>query len=258
MLRRPFHSRRLLAAIPEESGFSVYADDVEYVLDLGTGATESACPTPMPSHIKRPIGSKTLRPPSSTASSQKEAERDCGICFERAVAPVRTPCCSYLFCAEHIAAWLDGPTADGLCPTCRAPCVGLLTLLALGHPVLMYPVPPPPPPSRSPSPAPCFSLDSDCASDDTSEVESGGSYASYPSIPAALSPAVSDASEEEDATDYSLPALVRARALQTRRHAPHPFSSVVRVRGALGSVARVAGWLLIVAVLAGRGHWAAE
>ncbi|KAJ7731819.1 hypothetical protein DFH07DRAFT_1065671 [Mycena maculata] len=257
MLRRPSHSRRPLAAIPEESGFSVHDDDVEYVLDLGSGATESACPTPTPSHIKRPIASKTFRPSRSAASVQKEAERDCGICFERAVAPVRTPCCSHLFCAEHIAAWLDGPAADGLCPTCRAPCAGLL---ALGHAALIPLVPPPPPPSRSPSPAPepYLPFASDCSSDDPSDAESGGSYASYPSTPASLSPAVSDASEEEDATDYSLPALVRARALQTRRHAPHPFTSVVGLRGALGSVARVAGWLLIVAVLAGRGRWAAE
>ncbi|KAJ7686030.1 hypothetical protein B0H17DRAFT_1072882 [Mycena rosella] len=251
MLQLPSHTRAWgpLASIPEESCFGegLY-DDVEYTLDLGSGAAESACPTPQPSHIKRPIAHRAFRPTRSALSAQKEAERDCGICFEFAVAPVRTLCCAHLFCAEHIAEWLHGPSSDGLCPACRAPS-GLtgLALLALGHPALLRLVPRTPPPSRSPSP----SAASDCST------SSAGSYASYPSTPAALSEA-GTLSEEEDATDYSLPALVHARALQTRRHAPHPFSSVVGVRGALGSVARVAGWLVVVAVLAGRGRWASS
>ncbi|KAJ6533291.1 hypothetical protein DFH09DRAFT_1406803 [Mycena vulgaris] len=249
---RPSRPRRLsLASIPEESYFAAQ-DDVEYTLDLGSGVADSACATPLPSQIKRPIPYRAFRPTRSAASPAKEAERDCGICFELAVAPVRTLCCAHLFCAEHIAAWLHGPRSDGLCPACRAPAGP--GLLALGHPALMHLVPRAPPPSRSPSPAASDS-DSDCSDSSTA---SAASYASYPSTPTALSPHADPASEEEDATDYSLPALVHARALQTRRHAPHPFSSVVGVRGALGSVARVAGWLIVVAVLAGRGRWAAD
>ncbi|KAJ7445058.1 hypothetical protein FB451DRAFT_69431 [Mycena latifolia] len=238
------------APIPEESFFGegLYDDDdVEWTLDLGSGAAESACPTPQPSQIKRSVPHRPFRPPRSGLSvPKKEAERDCGICFELAVAPVRTLCCSHLFCAEHIAAWLHGPRSDGLCPSCRAPAPEMdLGLLALGHPALLHLVPGTPPPSRSVSPSLASSTGSDAST---------ASYASYPSTPSVAS---SSDSEEEDATDFSLPALVHARALQTRRHAPHPFSSVLGVRGGLGSVARVGGWLLVVAVLANRGHWAA-
>ncbi|KAJ7501103.1 hypothetical protein B0H11DRAFT_754485 [Mycena galericulata] len=62
-------------------------------------------------------------------------------------------------------------------------------------------------------------------------------------------------SEEEDATDFSFPALARARALQSRRHAPHPLSSVLGLRGGLVSLARVAVGVAVVAVLAGSGRW---
>ncbi|KAJ7028374.1 hypothetical protein C8F04DRAFT_67712 [Mycena alexandri] len=236
-------------SIPEESGFiSGVRDDVEYILDLGSGAAESACPTPPISHIRRPIPFRPFRPTRTVSTSRKEADRDCGICFELAVAPVRTLCCVHLFCAEHIAAWLDGPASDGLCPSCRAPSASM-GLRALGHPALMHLVPRTPPPSRSPTPS-----NSECSTDSSSSV---ASYASYPSTPAAPSLSDTDASsEEEDATDYSLPALVRARALQTRRHTPHPFSSVVGVRAAVLRAARIAGWLVIVAVLAARGRWA--
>ncbi|KAJ7501107.1 hypothetical protein B0H11DRAFT_754507 [Mycena galericulata] len=62
-------------------------------------------------------------------------------------------------------------------------------------------------------------------------------------------------SEEEDATDFSFPALARARALQSRRHAPHPLSGVLGLRGGLVSLARVAVGVAVVAVLAGSGRW---
>ncbi|KAJ7088765.1 hypothetical protein B0H15DRAFT_949398 [Mycena belliarum] len=65
----------------------------------------------------------------------------------------------------------------------------------------------------------------------------------------------SSESEEEDATDYSFAALAHARALQRRRHAAHPLSSVLGVRGALLPVARVLGCVVVVAVLAGSGRW---
>ncbi|KAF7342419.1 hypothetical protein MVEN_01830900 [Mycena venus] len=269
-------------SIPEESGFIEHlTDDDDYAenyrLDLGSGAADrsSACPTrtptPTPSHIRRPIPCRPFRPPrnkAASAQSRREAERECGICFELAVSPVRALCCAHLFCAEHISAWLHGPASDGLCPACRAPAAST-GLLALGHPALLAleTLPPPPPPSRSASPCPSltssasgYTSSSEYSSSSPSSPSTG--YAAYPSTPISLplspasDPLLSSEEEEEDATDYSLPALVHARALQTRRHVPHPFSSVVGVRAGLGRVVRVAGWMIVVAVLAGRGRWA--
>lgn len=86
MLRRSSsHSRRRSGpqgSIPEETGFERRRDDdVEYRLDLGSGAVESACPTPQSSQIslKRPIPCRPFRPTRSAPRSQKEAERECGI-----------------------------------------------------------------------------------------------------------------------------------------------------------------------------------
>ncbi|KAJ6480589.1 hypothetical protein C8R47DRAFT_1136246 [Mycena vitilis] len=124
---------------------------------------------------------------------------DCGICFERALAPLRTPCCAQIFCTEHISTWINGPISNGLCPVCRAP---------------VY-LPPP---------------------------------------PLSFSSSQSD-SEGEDSTDYSFPALQHARLMQTRRHSPHPLSSVLGLRGALMSLVRALGCVAVVAVLAGGGRW---
>ncbi|KAJ7133155.1 hypothetical protein C8R44DRAFT_771986 [Mycena epipterygia] len=256
------------AAIPEEAPdyYEValpvghengYEYEEEYTLDLGSGLTESACPTPTPSYFKHPsnpsTSPSTMRHRSIQRQREKEAERDCGICFAPATSPIRTLCCAHLFCAEHIAQWLLGPAADGRCPACRAE-IGLdgKGILALGRPALFLIVPRAPPPSRSASPAPSFSSDSALSSSSYAS-----SYASYPTSPSysdAGSPTSSE-SEEEDSTDYSLPALLRARALQTRRHTAHPFSSVLGVRGAMASVMRVVGWIVVVGVLAGRGRW---
>ncbi|KAF8186099.1 hypothetical protein K438DRAFT_1038905 [Mycena galopus ATCC 62051] len=231
-----------LLSIPEESSGGRRPNRVDYKVDLGSGAAQSACPSPGPQPLKRPTSRRpaTRRP----QKAQKEPERDCGICFELAVAPVRTLCCAHLFCADHIMAWLHGPASDGLCPSCGAPD---LDILPLGHPSLTHRIPPAPPSTpRSPSP-------------DLSPTISAAPYASYPSTPAIVHQDPSSSSEEEeDSTDYSLPALVYARALQTRRHMPHPFSSVLGVRGALGRVGRIAVWLVLVAVLAGRGRWATD
>ncbi|KAJ6483308.1 hypothetical protein C8R45DRAFT_300533 [Mycena sanguinolenta] len=251
--------------VEEDSSFE------RYTIDLGSGALESACPTP-PLQVRRPIPTKPFRPLKQTAKSsssrrQKEAERDCGICFEPAVSPVRTRCCAHLFCAEHITAWLHGPASDGRCPACRAP-VSDDALLALGHPALstLHVPPVAPPPSRSASP---FLVDT---SPPAPHHSSPGSYASYPSTPADDPAPLSSSSssysasgsegegeaEDEDCTDYSLPALLRARALQTRRHVPHPFSSLVGLRAAVGRVARVGLWVLVVGMLAARGGWGVQ
>ncbi|KAJ6484660.1 hypothetical protein C8R45DRAFT_998941 [Mycena sanguinolenta] len=248
MIRTPGLSRRpsgALVAIPEEAEANA---KLESKIDV--------VPAPQPPQIKRPVARRATRQrqPQTQKKPSKEPERECGICFELAVSPVRTLCCSHLFCAEHIMAWLHGPASDGLCPSCGAPNLDI-SLLALGHPGLTHAVPPPPPPtprSASASPPPNPTTDS------------AAPYASYPSMPAVLAPRpriphpALSSSEEEDATDYSLPALVYARALQTRRHMPHPFSSVVGVRGALERVARIAVWLGLVAVLASRGRWVSD
>ncbi|KAJ6502941.1 hypothetical protein C8R47DRAFT_219630 [Mycena vitilis] len=242
-------------SIPEDGKY------YDYTLDLGSGALESG--------------------------------------FELAVSPTRTRCCAHLFCAEHIAAWLTGPAADGLCPTCRAPLsLDSGRLLALGHPALTRAK------EEQVLRAPPNSSDEE---DEGCATPTARSYAAYPSVPAPshslprgpvspslsspsspLSPCSSDGSsrsatsssseeedawedytsnddnEAEDSTDYSLPALVRARALQTRRHVPHPLASLLGFEGAgraaLGRVVRVAGWVLVVGVLAARagagGGWA--
>jgi hypothetical protein len=50
---------------------------------------------------------------------------------------------------------------------------------------------------------------------------------------------------------------MHARALQTHRHVPHSFASVVGVRAGLSRVLHVAGWLVVVAIRAGKGRRAA-
>ncbi|KAJ7247402.1 hypothetical protein B0H12DRAFT_743011 [Mycena haematopus] len=159
-------------SIPEHEHQSVE----RYLVDLGSGATQSACPTPplqvRPHRPFRPV--RQAAKSSNSGPRQKEAERECGICFELAVSPVRTRCCAHLFCAEHIAAWLHGPASDGRCPACRAP--------------------------------------------------------------------VRDADPSLSASTSTV---------------PHPFSSVVGLRAALGRVARVAVWVVLAGVLAGRGRWGA-
>ncbi|KAJ7249116.1 hypothetical protein B0H12DRAFT_707227 [Mycena haematopus] len=154
-------------SIPEHEHEHAEDSAVErYIIDLGSGATESACTTP-PVQVRthRPFRPLRQAAKSNSAPRQKEAQRECGICFELAVSPVRTRCCAHLFCAEHIGAWLHGPASDGRCPACRAPVrdpsastwtIGQ-GLLALGHPALaalQQVLPLTPPPSRSNSPSP--------------------------------------------------------------------------------------------------------
>ncbi|KAJ7445059.1 hypothetical protein FB451DRAFT_1568198 [Mycena latifolia] len=219
--------------------------DFEWKLDLGSGATESACSTPQIPQLRGPISNRPFRPPRSALSVPKEAERDCGICFELAVEPVRTLCCAHLFCAEHLDAWLHGPNSDGLCPACCAPPAPEkdLGLLELGHSALLKR-----PRSRSPSP----SVSSSSGSSSTASTVLCSSYPSSPSLTS------SSESDEEDATVSSPPALVHARALPTRHAPPHPSRSVLGPNGSLGSLARAAGGFAVVAVLAGQGRWAAQ
>ncbi|KAJ7638145.1 hypothetical protein B0H17DRAFT_1187276 [Mycena rosella] len=121
-----------------------YNPDVEYSLDLGAEATPQPEDTPQPADDTAPAPPRRRSWRSSSHDTEKtrhsnaydaagnlkiaargrqEAQRDCGICEEVAVEPVRTLCCGALFCKEHIDDWIYGPAATGLCPTCTAPCV---------------------------------------------------------------------------------------------------------------------------------------
>ncbi|KAF7309306.1 RING-type domain-containing protein [Mycena indigotica] len=121
-----------------------YAPEVEYSLNLGAESDYSRAATPQPSDGEGPVTrrrkavdqsqSREQRMRLSTAYDEKghlkiaergrrEALLDCGICDETAVDPVRTECCRALFCREHIDAWIYGPAATGLCPSCEKPCV---------------------------------------------------------------------------------------------------------------------------------------
>ncbi|KAK7050570.1 hypothetical protein R3P38DRAFT_3174042 [Favolaschia claudopus] len=308
----PFHRRTLLLPIIEDE--SEFIDGNDYRLDLGSGALESGCPTPTPvtrgslqphSGIRRPIARRaSLRSKQAgrdatprVSSREKEAELDCGICFEPATNPTRTSCCGHLFCAEHIvspffvdidnsiattsigsfitnplsitpfpffnlsnlylsvvnvdltsishAQWLNHPASDGRCPSCLT-LTSSNTVLPLGHPAtnahlaLGITIPThtirAPPPSRSCSPSPVSASSSSSEESDSP-----------------LSPSSDE--ESEDSTDYSLPALLRARALQSRRHVAHPLGTVLGVRAAGVRLLRLGVWLGVVVVLAGRGRW---
>ncbi|KAJ7263454.1 hypothetical protein C8J57DRAFT_1333540 [Mycena rebaudengoi] len=112
--------------------------ELEYSLNLGA-ESEANTPLPDPTPDSGPL---LLRAATLAAAKEKqrsaaymrgrfkvaerarrEALRDCGICEEPAVIPVRTQCCRALFCKEHIDSWLHGPASTGLCPACEAPCV---------------------------------------------------------------------------------------------------------------------------------------
>ncbi|KAJ7898525.1 hypothetical protein B0H14DRAFT_173083 [Mycena olivaceomarginata] len=210
--------------------------------------------------VKRPIARHPYRsPPSKPTDSQSlvhssrdeltsKRDSECGICFEPATPPLLTPCCARLFCTAHIAGWVHGPAADGQCPGCgtHATSTDLTALLALA-----MGLPRAPPPSRAASPVPALSLSTTFP--ESGSASAPGSYAAYPASPCSDSSTADehsqDEDESEDATDYSLPALLRARALQTRRHVPHPFTSVLGARAALTRVLRVAVCVGVVGVV---------
>ncbi|KAJ6550188.1 hypothetical protein B0H19DRAFT_1160579 [Mycena capillaripes] len=115
-----------------------YTPELEYTVDLGTEGVDSTPPldgaAPARTRSWRPTGQEREQKARSTAydaagnlkvavRSRRAAERDCGICAQVAVEPVRTQCCDALFCKDHIDQWLRSPAATGLCPACDAPCV---------------------------------------------------------------------------------------------------------------------------------------
>ncbi|KAG2005625.1 hypothetical protein CC2G_002014 [Coprinopsis cinerea AmutBmut pab1-1] len=84
---------------------------------------------------------------SNNGGNQKKKtsgpDRDCGICFEYAVKPLRTLCCGKIFCEQDLRDWLHGPNASGLCPNCDVPCTLEDNTLSLVSPSLRSPPPPP-------------------------------------------------------------------------------------------------------------------
>ncbi|KAJ7738720.1 hypothetical protein B0H16DRAFT_89404 [Mycena metata] len=127
-----------------------YSPELEYTLNLGVESTplldDISAPAPPRTRTWRSRSNEREQTSQKARSSaydadgnlkivargRKAAARDCGICDESAVEPVRTLCCGALFCKQHIDDWIYGPAATGLCPACESPCVL--------------------PPSRSPSP----------------------------------------------------------------------------------------------------------
>ncbi|KAK7030209.1 hypothetical protein R3P38DRAFT_3189171 [Favolaschia claudopus] len=161
----------------------IFSDGFDHYIDLGSDALESACPTPLrtPSpqpSLPRPIARRTwsddFTPPDPTSkeqdqqkqreSSDADNEMRCGICFEHATLPTHTPCCSQLFCADHISAWLHAPSSEGLCPVCRSHALSretggvLRPEIPSSQPVEFYAAQPPASsPSKSSFSSPCSS-----------------------------------------------------------------------------------------------------
>ncbi|KAK7036196.1 hypothetical protein R3P38DRAFT_3183987 [Favolaschia claudopus] len=121
-----------------------YTPELEYTMDLGAESRVStprpddslalAAPSPIRTRSWRPEGVERDQQAHSTAydsdgklkvaaRARRAAARDCGICEEVAIDPVKTQCCDALFCRQHIEEWIYAPRADGLCPSCTGPCV---------------------------------------------------------------------------------------------------------------------------------------
>ncbi|KAK0487888.1 hypothetical protein IW261DRAFT_653909 [Armillaria novae-zelandiae] len=175
----PFHFE------PHNNNNGRYYDDdedetPEYRLNLGAETPGEMTPS-ISSYAfawERP-GSRTpvrRRSLSSLRRSSKPrrdvVDRDCGICFESAVVPCRTLCCSKLFCLEHIADWLHGSRSDGRCPSCKTRCTLKKDTILLPVPHLHSPIPPTPPPSlrlRPRSPSTSGSETSDVGSEESED-----------------------------------------------------------------------------------------
>ncbi|KAJ7142325.1 hypothetical protein C8R44DRAFT_760502 [Mycena epipterygia] len=102
---------------PMSLAMPTYNPDLEYSLDLGAEGTpqpevdENAPALPRTrswrssSHDKEKTRSSAYDAAGNlklAVRGRKEAQRDCGICEEVAVGPVRTECCGALFCRAHI------------------------------------------------------------------------------------------------------------------------------------------------------------
>ncbi|KAG7445523.1 uncharacterized protein BT62DRAFT_932618, partial [Guyanagaster necrorhizus] len=197
----PFHFQ------PDNNGNGRYYEDdddetPEYRLNLGAETPGEMTPsfafawetkTTTTTTTTTPARRRSVSSLRRSSRQRRDAvDRDCGICFESAVAPCRTLCCSKLFCLEHIAdvrVWLHGSRSDGRCPSCKTRCTlrnDTILLPAVPHPHLHSSptIPPTPtpitPPPRSPS---TTSEESETSSDVGSETSDGdddvGDYYAY-------------------------------------------------------------------------------
>ncbi|KAJ7921098.1 hypothetical protein B0H13DRAFT_2267969 [Mycena leptocephala] len=186
--------------MPRKPGMNVamphgqYTPELEYTLNLGAESTPVtprldnvdmgvdmgvSAPVPPRTRSWRPAGHEGEQKARSSAydaagnlkvavRGRRAAARDCGICEEVAVNPVRTQCCGALFCREHIDDWLYAPAATGLCPACSAPCVLPPSRGTSASPsssparARAHARPRTPPSSRSTSPHRNSSLDTSC------------------------------------------------------------------------------------------------
>ncbi|KAJ7148319.1 hypothetical protein C8R46DRAFT_1128158 [Mycena filopes] len=99
-----------------------YSPELEYTMDLGAESTplpddrDITAPAPPRTRSWRSASNERERTSQKARSSAYDADgnlkvvvrgrqaagRDCGICEEPAVAPIRTLCCGALFCRQHI------------------------------------------------------------------------------------------------------------------------------------------------------------
>ncbi|KAF9442301.1 hypothetical protein P691DRAFT_765356 [Macrolepiota fuliginosa MF-IS2] len=110
-------------------------EHLEYSLNLGA---ESPASTLLIDDEVSSLPLRIIKCKSVTKArcTRDTIDRDCGICFEDAVHPSRTLCCGGIFCSEHITDWLHGPSSDGRCPSCSAPCF-TPNILSLAPPTLI-------------------------------------------------------------------------------------------------------------------------
>ncbi|KAF8996500.1 hypothetical protein BDQ17DRAFT_915403 [Cyathus striatus] len=110
------------ALTPASASSSSYAPKKrEWTIIAGNGYEEKDT-TSTTATIDEWRTKETLQREREKNGKKAVKDRDCGICFEYAVEPCRTLCCGKIFCREHIADWLEGPSSNGLCPACELPC----------------------------------------------------------------------------------------------------------------------------------------
>ncbi|KAJ7146666.1 hypothetical protein C8R44DRAFT_864403 [Mycena epipterygia] len=210
---------------------SMYIDENEYMaysLNLGAD-TGSACPTPALS--RRASKLRLHIDPVRRAGVQGRGEEgDCGICFEHAQAPTRTRCCGAIFCAEHISARLHGHA-------CRSDSPASVSTPALS-------------PSSSTSSSSYASLSASSSSSSPNDEDYAFPAAALRSVLDLQSLRTRTSNEKSpwNNSDLDTDESADPDTKETLR-------SFLETRNILLALARAAGCVLVVGILAGRGHW---
>jgi len=134
----PEHEERVNLNLGAESPGSILKPAIEDHDDNGSGAESKDVledewrKAGIAVHTDVPMRSRSWRSASfsekrrlhwrSLMKDTVSDDRDCGICFEAAVAPCRMVCCGNVFCLNHISDWLYGSSSDGRCPSCKKFC----------------------------------------------------------------------------------------------------------------------------------------